>query len=272
MTNNHYLQFHLPRWRWGLYLQATYNITATGHNMTRRLYTSTTINTATYLCRHHLTTWLSSQASWLHLCQHLCRPADRRESYVTTDIFIYHVVKIPGVTITTTVLRPFVRDYTGEPVPEETLTHPPAWSSSNLYQLLPSTTIHSILLAQITCLAIFLHNLFLRPLWSTSLVWSPPPHIPYISSPNQCLLFAAHAHTIATCFAVVSILYHLFLVFLSTPGVKKTQVKTLIGWRLIGWRNVWNMRWRAPDQEVDQRGHGKRLCKKIAKHVNRVSE
>ena len=36
---------------------------------------------------------------------------------------------------------------------------------------------------------------------------------------------------------------------------------------LIGWRNVWNMRWRAPDQEVDQRGHGKGLCKKIAKHV-----
>jgi len=24
---------------------------------------------------------------------------------------------------------------------------------------------------------------------------------------------------------------------------------------------------RAPDQEVDQRGHGQRLCKKIAKHV-----
>jgi len=51
------------------------------------------------------------------------------------------------------------------------------------------------------------------------LVWSPPPYIPYISSPNQCLVFAAHAHAIATCFAVVSILYHLFLflVFLSTP-------------------------------------------------------
>jgi len=31
---------------------------------------------------------------------------------------------------------------------------------------------------------------------------------------------------------------------------------------LIGWRNVWNMRWRAPDQEVDQRGHEERLCKK----------
>jgi len=30
-------------------------------------------------------------------------------------------------------------------------------------------------------------------------------------------IFATHAHTIATCFAVVSRLYHLFLVFLSTP-------------------------------------------------------
>jgi len=44
-----------------------------------------------------------------------------------------------------------------------------------------------------------------------------PLHIQYISSPNQCLIFATHAHTIATCFAVVSILYHLFLVFFSTP-------------------------------------------------------
>ena len=35
----------------------------------------------------------------------------------------------------------------------------------------------------------------------------------------------------------------------------------------IGWRNVWNMRWRAPGQEVDQRGHAQRLCKKIAKHT-----
>ena len=36
---------------------------------------------------------------------------------------------------------------------------------------------------------------------------------------------------------------------------------------LIGWRNVWNMRLRAPDQEVDQKGRGERLCKKIAKHT-----
>ena len=82
----------------------------------------------------------------------------------------------PGkATTTTTVLRPFVRDYPGELVPEETLTHPPSWSSSNLYQLLLSTMIHSILPVQITCLAIFLHNLRPCPLWSTS--WSGALHL-----------------------------------------------------------------------------------------------
>ena len=63
---------------------------------------------------------------------------------------------------------PFVWDYLGEPVPEDTFTHPPSWSSSNLYQLLPSTIIHDILPVQITCLATFLHNLSPCPLWSTS--------------------------------------------------------------------------------------------------------
>ena len=71
------------------------------------------------------------------------------------------------------------------------------------------------------CSNCMLGNLFAQPLSMCSLVYllacSPPPHIPYISSPNQCLLFAIHAHTITTCFAVVSILYHLFLVLLSTP-------------------------------------------------------
>jgi len=47
------------------------------------------------------------------------------------------------------------------------------------------------------------------------LVWNPPLHTPYISSPNHCLLFATHAHTIATCFAVVPQLCHLFLVSLN---------------------------------------------------------
>ena len=72
-------------------------------------------------------------------------------------------------TTTTTALQSFVQDYPGEPVPEETLTHPPSLSSSSLYQLLPSTTICSILPVQITCLAIFLHNLSPCPLWSGAL-------------------------------------------------------------------------------------------------------
>ena len=84
-------------------------------------------------------------------------------------------LKVTTTTTTTTILRPFVRDYLGEPVSEEKLTHPPSWSSSNLYQLLPSTTIHNILLVRITCLAIFLHNLFPCPLWSTS--WSGALHL-----------------------------------------------------------------------------------------------
>jgi len=92
-------------------------------------------------------------------------------------------------------------------VPEETFTLPPSWSSSNLYQLLPSITIHSILPVQIACVAIFLHHLCPRPLWSIT-----PPHIPYISLPNKCLLSAIHAHTVTTCFAVVSRVYHVFMV------------------------------------------------------------
>jgi len=47
------------------------------------------------------------------------------------------------------------------------------------------------------------------------LVWHPPLHTPYISSSNHCLLFAAHIHTIATCFALIPKLYHLILVSLS---------------------------------------------------------
>jgi len=46
-------------------------------------------------------------------------------------------------------LTAFVRDYVGRPVPEETFTHShPSCSSDVLYQLPPSTTIHSILLVQ----------------------------------------------------------------------------------------------------------------------------
>jgi len=49
------------------------------------------------------------------------------------------------------------------------------------------------------------------------LAWHLPLHTPYIFSPNHCLLFATHAHTIAACFAVVPRLCYPILVFLSQP-------------------------------------------------------
>jgi len=62
-------------------------------------------------------------------------------------------------------------------------------------------------------------SLFPQPLSKFSLVyllaWHPPLHTPYISSPNHCLIFATHAHTIATCSAVVLRLCHLILVSLN---------------------------------------------------------
>ena len=66
----------------------------------------------------------------------------------------------------TTVYRPFVRDYLGRPVPEETFTHShPSWSSDILYQLPPFTTIHSILCVQFTCLTVLFHSLSPGLLW-----------------------------------------------------------------------------------------------------------
>jgi len=37
----------------------------------------------------------------------------------------------------------------------------------------------------------------------STLAWHPQLHTAYISSPNHCLVFTAHSHTIAACFAVV---------------------------------------------------------------------
>jgi len=115
---------------------------------------------------------------------------------------------------TTIVSQPSVWDYLGEPVLEETFTHSHlSWSSIILYLLPPATTIHSILLVQFTCL-------FAQPLSKSSLVylmvWHPPLHTPYISSPNHSLLFATQAHTNITCFVVVLRLCHLILFSHST--------------------------------------------------------
>jgi len=109
-----------------------------------------------------------------------------------------------------------VWDNPGEPVPEETFTHSHLlWSSIVPYLLHPSTMIHGILPVQSTCLTVFFHSLS-----KFSLVYflacHPPLHTAYISSPNHCLLFSTHAHTIATCFTVVPKLCHLILVSFST--------------------------------------------------------
>jgi len=97
-------------------------------------------------------------------------------------------------------------------------THHPDhhWIFISFHLLQP--TIYSILPVQITCLAIFLHNLSPRPFWSTS--WSGALHLIFHTFlyPVSVFYFAVHVHTIAACFAVVPILlvYHLFLICLST--------------------------------------------------------
>ena len=94
----------------------------------------------------------------------------------------------------------FVRHNPGELVPGETFTHwHLSFSSIIPYLLPPSFMIHGILLVQFTCLAVFFHNFCLKFSFIYLLAWHPPLHTPYISSPNHCLLFAAHAHTLMWC-------------------------------------------------------------------------
>ena len=120
--------------------------------------------------------------------------------------------------ILTTTLQPFcgsldfVQGNLGESVPEETFTHSHLSCSSIIpYLLPPPFMIHGILLFQFTCLTVFFHNLSKFSLVYL-LAWHPSLHTPYISSPNHCLLFAANAHTIATCLPVVPRLCHLILI------------------------------------------------------------
>jgi len=81
-------------------------------------------------------------------------------------------------TTTTTVLRPFVRDYLGESVPEETLTQPPCWSSSNLYQLLLSATIH--IASSLFKLHAFVIQILTISVLSSWIVWSMSPRPPVL--------------------------------------------------------------------------------------------
>jgi len=109
----------------------------------------------------------------------------------------------------------FFHDYPGDqyqkkhsPTPVLSINHPS--SASSIY-CDPWHPPYSIYVS---------HSLFAQPLFKSSsiylLVWHRPLHTPYISSKNHCLLFAGHAHAIATCFAVVPRLYHLILFSVST--------------------------------------------------------
>ena len=65
------------------------------------------------------------------------------------------------------------------------------------------------------CSVYVLDNPLWQPLSRSSLVFllvlDPQLHIPCISSPSHCLLFAANAHTNADCSAVIPVLCHLYL-------------------------------------------------------------
>jgi len=118
----------------------------------------------------------------------------------------------------TTVLQlsGFLQDNPIEPVPEETFIHSHlSWSSVIPYLLSPSIAIHGICPDQFTCLTVF-SIISLQVLFDLPLGLAPSIYASYISSPNNHSFFAAHAHTIATCFAVVPRLYHLIPVCLST--------------------------------------------------------
>jgi len=89
----------------------------------------------------------------------------------------------------------------------------PGWAGTrrNIHPLTPIVAINHPLFASSICYdswhplcSICLSDsLFPQSLSKFSLVyflaWHHPLHTSYISSPNHCLLFAAHAHTIATC-------------------------------------------------------------------------
>ena len=104
----------------------------------------------------------------------------------------------------------------------------PGWAGTrrNIHPLTPIVVINHPLSASSIyhnpwhpLCSIYMPALYPQSLSTFSLVyllaWHPPFHTAFISSSNHYLLFAAHAHTIATCFAVGPRLCHLILVSLS---------------------------------------------------------
>jgi len=100
-------------------------------------------------------------------------------------------IKIQTITTTTTTTNTTIFtawNDPGKPVSKETFTHSHlSWSSIILYQLPPSTMIHSILPVQFTCLTVFLPP---SPLWSTS--WSGTIHFILHTFLHSIIVFFLH--------------------------------------------------------------------------------
>jgi len=128
----------------------------------------------------------------------------------------------------------------------------PGWAGTrrNIHPLTPIVVVSHPLSASFIyydpwhppCSIYVLDSLFAQSLSKFSFVyllaWQIPLHTPDISSPNHCLLFTAHAHTIRTCFAVVPRLCHLILVSLSILylefhlGIKLQDIETYMNVKL----------------------------------------
>ena len=165
-------------------------------------------------CLDHQKTLSSVQLPAQHSCitlHHFHHAQKKLVPFFHHKLMSHYVNRQLRSADTTTILRPFVWDYLGQLVPEETFTHSHLfWSSTILYQLPPSTTIHSILPVQFTCLTAVLHNLSQSPLWSTS--WSGTLHFILHRFLHPIIVFVSQSHTIATCFTVGPRLWHLILV------------------------------------------------------------
>jgi len=149
---------HLAKWahRWAFCFDGHSDLTNVTKMNDTRVQGKQKVNPQKWSCVHAFRVWkavtgmeppffsapppCSMQAFLIQKLQCTCKARNACESFCFMEIcwarpnqIIWKTTDLAYNNTTTTVLRPFVRDYPGEPVPEETLTHPTSWSSSNLY-------------------------------------------------------------------------------------------------------------------------------------------
>jgi len=130
-------------------------------------------------------------------------------------------------------LWPFVWDYPGEPVPEETFTNSHlSWSSIILYHLPPSTTIRNILPVQFTYLAVCFCTIFLQVLFHLSLDLAPSTSY---SMYFFTQIFSSFLNTcqFATCFAVVLRLCHIIPILFCVSTLIPVGFSEQLNWCMV---------------------------------------